>query len=558
MNTSVSDELNSLASSARQKIGIEENFESIETRSIAELISEVANKYGDLPAFRCVGHAMSYSDLDRLSSSFAAYLQKNSGLRPGDRLAIMLPNVLQYPIALYGAFKAGMVVVNVNPMYTVRELRYQLSDANVKALIYFDQMESVVSKVLEDIVIDFTVSTGMEDIDLLGLDREISCQDVNADEHSSFLNLTRRDLERDYEKVVSNLDDLALLQYTGGTTGVSKGVMLSHRNLIANMQQTSAGFVSDMALIEGGETVVVPLPLYHIYAFTLTFMVFISSGQCSVLIPNPRDIEGFVDQLGKIKFSVFIGINTLFSGLARHPGFKKLDFSQLKMALSGGMALTQEVANIWRDVTNTEIGEGYGLSETSPVVSLNGRLGEKIGSIGVPVPDTAIRIVDENGEDLSINMVGELYVKGPQVMTGYWNRPDETEKVLSVDGWLKTGDMAYMDVDGYLYIADRKKDVVIVSGFNVYPNEIEQIVEAIDEVVECAAVGVPDTKSGEAVLLVVVSDKKLTKQTVLNHCRNELTPYKVPKHIVFSNGLPKSNVGKILKKDLRKKYKDLF
>lgn len=546
---------NTLTSLAQVASGYLSDVDLSSEQTLVDIFNAAVSEYGDRPAFSCMGKTLSFNELNRLTSAFAAYLQSNTTLVPGDRLAVQLPNLLQYPLVLFGALKAGLVVVNVNPMYTARELKHQLNDAGVKAMVVFTLLEEAAKDVIPKTGIEYVIAT--DPLDLHIPFEEFGQGETSIGSIPNAIPLQKILSVGDQLPAVTvwrSENDLAVLQYTGGTTGVSKGVMLSHRNLRANMLQMNAT-LEGVDLVPGEETVIAPLPLYHIYTFTVICLGYFSQGHHSVLIPDPRNIEDFSKQIKGYRFSAFMGINTLFTGLSRSVDFKALDFSNLKYTLSGGMALTPEVAQRWQELTGCPINEGYGLSETSPAVSVNPRTRIKLGTIGVPVPGTKIKIIDADGNAMSPGDIGELCVKGPQVMQGYWQRPDETRKVLSDDGWLKTGDMAYVDSDGYISIADRKKDMVIVSGFNVYPNEIEQVVAQCPGIVECAAIGVDDDKSGEAVMLVAVADDKdLDEEKVIAHCRESLSGYKVPRHVVFTSELPKSNVGKILRREIREIY----
>ncbi|WP_027896392.1 long-chain-fatty-acid--CoA ligase FadD2 [Zestomonas thermotolerans] len=536
-------------------------------KSVIEVFERSCKKFADRPAFSNLGVTLSYAELDRLSAAFAAYLQKHTDLKPGDRIAVQLPNVLQYPIAVFGALRAGLIVVNTNPLYTAREMRHQFSDAGARALVYLNMFGHLVQEVLPDTEIEYLIEARMGDLQpglkgpLLNAAVKYLKKLVPAfhlPQAVPFKSALAQGQGHALKPVKVSLDDIAVLQYTGGTTGVAKGAMLTHRNLVANMLQVDAclGQLGDdgRPLMQAGhEVLIAPLPLYHIYAFTVHCMCMMINGNHNVLITNPRDIPGFVKELAKWRFTGICGLNTLFVALMNHPDFRKLDFSALKLTNSGGTALVRATAEQWQQITGCAITEGYGLTETSPVVSTNprGRLA-RLGTVGLPVPGTALKVIDEQGNELPLGEPGELCVKGPQVMKGYWQRPEATAEVLDAEGWLKTGDIAVIDPDGYLRIVDRKKDMIIVSGFNVYPNEIEEVVMAHPKVASCAAIGVPDEKSGEAVkLFVVPREPGLSVEELKAYCREQLTGYKVPKHIVLRDALPMSPVGKILRRELR-------
>ncbi|WP_106478570.1 AMP-binding protein [Phytohalomonas tamaricis] len=526
--------------------------------SIMDVIETASQRYAAHPAFSCMGHTLNYTELDRLSRRFASWLVNETSLEPGDRFAVLLPNVLQYPVAVFGALRAGLVVVNTNPLYTPEEIQHQFEDAGVKGALIFAHMADKLDKVIEKTQVAHVVIT------------EIA--DLHPGPKRWFYNLGAKYVKRlvpkyrlpnavRFRTTLANTgntdraprrdgDDLAVLQYTGGTTGVAKGAMLSHRNLIANMLQT--GQVLEGMLKEGRETIIAPLPVYHIYTFTLNCMFACKTGNHSILIPNPRDLDGFVKTLHKHSFSVFIGLNTLFAALSKRDDFKALDFSNLRMSVSGGMALSSAVAQRWEAITNCQILEGYGMTETSPVVCVNPPEDIRLGTIGRPVADTQLKVIDDAGETLDIGASGELCVKGPQVMKGYWNRPEDTAKALSADGWVKSGDIAVIAEDGFVRIVDRKKDMIIVSGFNVYPNEIEDVLMAHPDIIEAAVVGIPDEASGEAVkAFIVTKDDRLDQAKVRAWCKERLTGYKLPRHVEFRNELPKSNVGKVLRRELR-------
>ena len=534
-----------------------EGMEAFE--SINDIIAEACRRFVDHPAFSCLGHTLSYRDVDRLSGDFAAWLQQETDLEPGDRIAIQLPNVLQFPVAVFGALRAGLVVVNTNPLYTEREMRHQFRDAGVKAVVVLANMAHKLEKVVDQTDIRHVYVTEMADLHpwpkrslINGVVRYVKklVPAYSLPGSIGFRHTLSVGSRHQVKVVASRGDDVAALQYTGGTTGVAKGAMLTHRNLIANMLQTKQ--VVGKALTEGEETIIAPLPCYHIYTFTVNCLFAMVTGQHNVLIPNPRDLPGFVKTLSRTPFTVFVGLNTLFNALCQRDDFKALDFSGLKMTISGGMALTHTVAQRWEQTTGNGIVEGYGLTETSPIALVNPPEATQIGTIGKPVPGTSVKIVDDDGRALPRGERGELCVKGPQVMKGYWNRPEDTARTLDADGWLRTGDMAVILDDGYVKIVDRKKDMILVSGFNVYPNEIEEVVAGHPDVVEAAAVGIPDEETGEAIkLFVVARNDSLDPQALRQWCKQELTGYKVPKFVELRDELPKSNVGKVLRRELR-------
>jgi long-chain acyl-CoA synthetase len=527
--------------------------------SVVEIFDGFVKKFSDRPAFTCLGQTITYRELNEKSAAFAAYLQNETSLQPGDRIAVQLPNVLQYPIVVFGAMRAGMVVVNTNPLYTEREMEHQFNDSGAKALVVLANMAAKAEKVLPNTGIKHVIVTQVGDMHdglkrllingvLKYVKKEVPAYNIPTS--VGLRDALSKGNSHRFTPVQVNRDDVAVLQYTGGTTGVAKGAMLTHRNLMANMLQCHGLFT--MILEEGRETAIAPLPLYHIYAFTVHCMVLLETGNHSVLIPNPRDIPGFVKTLQKSQFSAFVGLNTLFVALCNREDFRALDFSGLKLTISGGMALTKDAAEQWQKVTGCDIAEGFGMTETSPVVSFNPPGHIKLGTIGMPVAGTLCKVIDEDGNELPVGEPGELCVHGPQVMKGYWQRPEATAETISEDGWLKTGDMAVIMEDGYMKIVDRKKDMIIVSGFNVYPNEVEDVVVSHPDILEAAAVGVPDAKSSEAVkVFVVSSNPDLTAAEITSWCRERLTAYKIPRHIEFRDELPKTNVGKILRRELR-------
>ena len=526
--------------------------------SINDIFEQAVSTYADSVSYINLGKSITFKELEQKSKQFAAYLQ-HSGLKKGDAVAIMMLNLLQYPIALFGVLRAGMVVVNVNPQYTARELKHQLNDADAKAIIIVENFACTLSEVIDDTPIQSVLLTQIGD--MLGVPKKWLTNFVvkyvkkmvpayTLPSAMQFMDAVKEGASKSYERPNVSGDDIAFLQYTGGTTGVSKGAMLSHRNMVANLEQASA--ILNTVTVPNKELVVTALPLYHIFALQANCLLFLKLGCANLLITNPRDMTAFVNELGKYPFTVLTGVNTLFNGLLNTPSFAELDFSNVKFSLGGGMAVQRSVAERWYKLTGHVLLEGYGLTECSPIVSVNPpQLEQYNGSIGLPVPSTDIRLVDDNGEDVGIGEPGEMLVKGPQVMLGYLNRPDATDEIIQ-DGWLATGDIARCDEDGYFYIVDRKKDMILVSGFNVFPNEIEEVVAMHDGIVEVAAVGIPNEASGEVVKLFVVRhDESLSEQDVIEHCRKNLTGYKVPKKVEFRDELPKSNVGKILRRELR-------
>ncbi|MBE0486800.1 long-chain fatty acid--CoA ligase [Marinobacter sp.] len=527
--------------------------------SMVDVFERAVKKFADKPAFSAVGATLTYRDLDTLSRNFAAWLQNKTDLKPGDRIAVQMPNVAQYPVIVFGAMRAGLIVVNTNPLYTTREMEHQFNDSGAKALVVLANMADNAEKVLPHTGIEHVIVTEIADMHstikrtlmnavVKHVKKMVPSFNIpGAHKLPAVLSAGARET---FTPVETKLEDLAVLQYTGGTTGVAKGAMLTHANLVANLTQVRP--MMEDQVEEGKEVVIAPLPLYHIYSFTLNCGIMLEAGAHNVLIPNPRDIPGFVKEMQKQKFSAFIGLNTLFVALCNNEDFQDLDFSGLKLTASGGMALTSDTAKMWERVTGCEISEGYGMTETSPVVTFNPRSAIQIGTIGLPIPSTIIKTIDDDGNETAIGEPGELCVKGPQVMLGYWQRPEDTQKSFTEDGYLKTGDVALIQEDGYIRIVDRKKDMIIVSGFNVFPNEIEDVITGHPKVIECAAVGIPDAKSGEAVKVFVVATKEgVTGNEIKEFCRERLTAYKVPKHFEFRDELPKSNVGKILRRELR-------
>jgi long-chain acyl-CoA synthetase len=527
--------------------------------SVVEIFNKFVQKYAERPAFTCLGQTMTYAELNAQSAAFAAYLQNETSLVAGDRIAVQLPNVLQYPIVVFGAMRAGMIVVNTNPLYTEREMEHQFNDSGAKALVVLANMGDKAANVVPKTGIKHVFVTQVGDMH--GIVKRLLINTVlkhvkkEVPEYSIAGAVPLRQAlshgtGKQYTPVAATAEDVAVLQYTGGTTGVAKGAMLTHGNLMANMMQSHGVF--NHVIDEANEVLICPLPLYHIYAFTVHCMVLLETGNHNILIPNPRDIPGFIKTLQKVEFTGFVGLNTLFVALCVQQDFRALNFSKLKLTVSGGMALTKAAFDEWRNVTGCDVAEGYGMTETSPVVSFNPSDNIKQGSIGMPVPNTNCKVIDDDGNDLPLGEAGELCVKGPQVMKGYWQRPEATAETMTKDGWLKTGDVAVIGDDGYMKIVDRKKDMIIVSGFNVYPNEVEDIIVSHPDIIEAAAIGIPDVKSSEAVKVFAVrSDPSLTEKDVIDYARQNLTGYKVPRYIEFRDELPKTNVGKILRRELR-------
>lgn len=528
--------------------------------SIPELLEESFSKFGTKGAFHNMGKTLTYSDMDLLSKKFASYLQNTLKLNRGDRVAIMMPNILQYPVALFGILRAGMVCVNVNPLYTARELEHQLKDSGARAIIIFENSASVLAEVLSKTPLEHILITQIGD--MLKFPKSLIVNFVikhvkkmvpkwQIKSAIPFLKALDEGDENTFKKVEIKNSELAFLQYTGGTTGVSKGAELTHRNIVANLSQAKA-WISPITK-EGEEIVITPLPLYHIFSLTANCFTFSTLGGLNILITNPRDIPGFIKELKKHKFTAFTGVNTLFNGLLNNADFSSIDFSTLKLTLGGGMAVQKAVAQKWKTITNTPLIEAYGLTETSPAACINPMdLKDYNGNIGLPISSTEVCIKDDEENTLAIGDIGEICIKGPQVMNGYWNKPEETAKVMTKDGYFKSGDIGIMDEKGFFKIVDRKKDMILVSGFNVYPNEIEDVMVGHPKVFECAAIGIPDAKSGEAVkIFVVKGDKSLTEEELRDYAKANLTGYKVPKAYEFRTELPKSNVGKILRKDLR-------
>ncbi|MEI8646287.1 long-chain-fatty-acid--CoA ligase FadD [Pseudoalteromonas sp. Hal040] len=542
--------------------GMPETIDPEHYHSLLDLFEKSFADYSDLPAFTNMGKVLTYSELDSATKRVASYIQNDLGLKKGDKVAVMMPNLLQTPVTILGVLRAGCVVVNVNPLYTVRELEHQLNDSESAAIFILANFADTLEKALPKTNVKHIVVTQVGDM-VGGFKKHIvnfvvkhvkkmvpSYTLPNAIKFADAL----AGNEASYKKPEVDLNDLAFLQYTGGTTGVSKGAMLSHGNMVGNLEQVSGCL--DKVLERGKEVVITALPLYHIFALTANCLTFMKYGGLNVLITNPRDMPGFVKELAQHKFTAVTGVNTLFNGLLNTPGFAELDFSTLKMSLGGGMAVQRPVAEKWQAVTKTKLMEGYGLTECAPLVTVSPYdLEGYNGSIGLPAPSTDIKLMLENGEEAAKGEPGELWVKGPQVMQGYYNRPDATAECLK-DGWFATGDIATYDDEGFFYIVDRKKDMIIVSGFNVFPNEIEEVVAMHEGVLEVAAIGIPHEVSGEQVkVFVVKKDQSLTEKDIIKHCRDNLTNYKVPKLVEFRDELPKTNVGKILRRALKDEQK---
>jgi long-chain acyl-CoA synthetase len=546
--------------------GVPADIDVTQYSSLVELLEESFAKFADRKAFICMDKPITYRDLDQMSAALAAYLQ-SKGLQKGARVALMMPNILQYPIATAAVLRAGYAVVNVNPLYTPRELEHQLKDSGAEAIIVLENFATTVQKVLANTQVKHVIVCSMGD--LLGLKglivnlvvrrvkKMVPAYSIPGAANFNDALSAGRAMKLNKPKLVP--DDVAFLQYTGGTTGVSKGATLLHRNIVANVLQNDAWLQPALHKPPIVEQlfVVCALPLYHIFALTACYLLGVRAGGVNLLIPNPRDVAGFVKELQKYQVNSFPAVNTLYNGLLNTPGFDKLDFSKLKSSIGGGMATQKPVAEKWLKVTGCALSEGYGLSETSPTLTCNPADTDKFsGSIGLPVPSTYISIRDDDGNELPLGQPGEICAKGPQVMAGYWNRPDETAKVMTADGYFRTGDIGVMDENGYTRIVDRKKDMILVSGFNVYPNEIEEVIASHPGVLECAVIGVPDAKSGEAVKAFVVrKDPNITTGDIIKFCHTQLTNYKVPRLIEFRTDLPKTNVGKILRRELRDEKK---
>ena len=540
--------------------GIPEEIDVNAFQSVTDLFEQAIVKFSDKPCFSNLGTTLSYEEMDRYTDQLASYLQNLPGMTKGDRIAVMMPNVLQNPIAIFAILRGGFTVVNTNPLYTARELEHQLKDSGAKAIIVMENFCHTLEEVISETPVEHVITTQLGDmlkfpksliVNLVVKYVKKMVPGFSLPERVAFKDALARGSGRPHTHVECHHDDIAFLQYTGGTTGVAKGAMLTHGNMVANMLQASAWIRE--AVTEGEELIITALPLYHIFSLTANCLVFMNVGTLNYLITNPRDMPGFVKELTGLPFTAITGVNTLFNGLMNTPGFDQIDFSRLKLTLGGGMAVQQPVAERWKKLTGCPLLEAYGLTETSPAVCINPlNLTEYNGSIGLPVPSTEVSIQDPDGNILPQGESGEMCVRGPQVMKGYWQRPDETAKVLSADGWLKTGDVAEMDEAGFFRIVDRLKDMILVSGFNVFPNEIETVIAGHDGVLEVGVIGEPDPACGEVVKAVIVKkDPGLTEDSVIAYCREHLTGYKVPKIIEFRDEMPKTNVGKILRRELR-------
>ncbi|WP_235298120.1 AMP-binding protein [Portibacter marinus] len=540
--------------------GVPANIDPNQYKTLLDFAADCFKKFKDRKAFECMGKSITYGELDKMSNNFAAYLHSR-GLEPGEKIAIMMPNLLQYPIAIFGALKAGLIVVNTNPLYTPREMKHQFTDSKVSAIVIVENFASNLEKIIGDTNIKTIITTTIGE--LLGLKGHVvnfvvrnvkkmvpKFELTNTVKFKEALSQGKKFTIKDF---TNEPDTVIIHQYTGGTTGVAKGAMLTNKNLVANMLQIKAWLGSN---VEDGKTVLCPLPMYHIFAFTVNGLAMMSFGSHTVLVTNARDLPSVIKEFKNHKVSMFTGLNTLFNALLNHSDFSSADFSELKITVGGGMAVQKAVAEKWEKVTGCRLSEGYGMTECSPVATINPIDGTaRLGSIGMPIPSTDMRVVAEDGTVQGIDGIGELQIKGPQVMKGYYNRPEETSNTIK-DGWLCTGDIGSMDEDGFFKIVDRKKDMILVSGFNVYPNEIEDVLAGHPKVLESAAIGIPSDKSGEVVKAYVVKkDKSLTADEVIAYCRENMTGYKVPKEVEFKDELPKSNVGKIIRRKLREEEK---
>ena len=541
--------------------GVPEAISTPDYLSITQMIDACLIKYADRKAYSNMGSSITFKELDKLSMQFACFLQKTLGLTKGERVAVMLPNIIQYPVAMCGILRAGLVVVNVNPLYTPRELKHQLSDSGATCIIILDNFAATLEEIISDTNVNHIILTGVGD--MLDFPKNFIVNFVlryikkvvprySFSNSISFKESLIKGNNLELETINIGYGDIAFLQYTGGTTGLSKGAMISHRNMLFNIHQSKAwqagAFDDDDIIIA-----ITALPLYHIFSLQSNCLAMMLDGGENILITNPRDFPGFVKELSKHKFVYITGVNTLFASLLNTPGFEDLDFSALRLSIGGGMAIQEAVSKKWEKITGQPIIQAYGLTETSPAAVVNPLEAETFtGSIGLPISSTEIRICDDNGNDIELGKPGEICIRGPQVMVGYWNNPEETKKVMFDDGWFRTGDIGRMDEKGFVFIEDRKKDMIIVSGFNVFPNEIEGVVANMEGILETAAIGMPSEKSGEAIKLFVVrNNESITEEDIINYCRKNLTPYKIPKKIVFKQELPKTNVGKILRRALR-------
>jgi long-chain acyl-CoA synthetase len=538
--------------------GVSDTIDLSKYNSIMDVFNESVAKYNNSPCFTNMGHTLNYNEIDVLSDYFAAYLVNHFRLKKGDRIAIQMPNLLQYPIAMFGAMKAGLIIVNTNPLYTDREMEHQFKDANVKAVVILSNFAHLLEKVIDHTDIQHVIVTNVGD--MLPFPKRFLVNTVvkyvkkmvpeyKLNHCVSFLDVIEEGKQKSFDPAPLSIDDIAFLQYTGGTTGVAKGAMLTHKNIVANMLQTFEWL--HPLLKRGEETVLTPLPLYHIFSLTVNCMTLMAYGAHNILITNPRDIPDFIKTMKKYKPTVMSGVNTLFNALMNNADFASVDFSSLKVSVAGATALQETVSKKWLEMTKSPVVEGYGLTEASPVLCCNPIDGtDRRGTIGLPFPMTEIQLVDDDGKEVAHGERGELIAKGPQVMKGYWQRQDETDKTIK-NGWLYTGDIAVEDSDGFFKIVDRKKDMILVSGFNVYPNEIEDVIASHPAVLEVAAIGVPDEHSGEVVKIFVVKKSDVEARDLIDYSRKKLTGYKVPKHVEFREELPKTPVGKILRKDLR-------
>lgn len=543
--------------------GVPEDISLDEYSSVADIFDQSVSKFPDKPAYSNFGTTLSYEQVRDYTSQLGAYLKNELGLEKGARVAVMMPNLLQNPIAIFGILRAGLTVVNTNPLYTPRELKHQLNDSGAEAIIIVENFCDVLAEVIDDTPVKHVIITRMGDMlsfpksMLINLVVKYVKKMVPAFKLPGavpFKQALKLGAQHHFETHPSSHDDIAFLQYTGGTTGVSKGAMLTNKNMVANMQQASAWI--DAMTDDGKEIIITALPLYHIFSLTANCLTFMKCGSLNYLITNPRDIKGFVKELKSVKFTAITGVNTLFNGMLNNPDFKNIDFSQLKLTLGGGMAVQRAVAERWQEVTGSPLLEAYGLTETSPAACINPMNLEAFnGKIGLPISSTEVSIQDDDWNSLEIGETGEICIRGPQVMKGYWKRPKETANVLSPEYWLHTGDIGFMDENGYVQIVDRKKDMILVSAFNVYPNEVEGVIAEHPGVDEVGVIGMPDERTGESVAAIVVKlDPALTAEEIIAFCHKSLTNYKVPKHIIFADELPKTNVGKILRRELRDKY----
>ena len=540
--------------------GVPEHIDPDNYASLIELIEESFDKYHSQDAFSNLGVNLTYADLDKYSSYFASYLQNTLHLKQGTRVAIMMPNLLQYPVALYGILRAGMVAVNVNPLYTARELKHQLNDSGAEAMIILANFANVLSEVIDDTPVRRVILTEIGDmcpwpkrsiVNFMVKYVKKMVPDFTLHDYDTFQGVMHKGAKQPHKPVTLNHEDMAFIQYTGGTTGVSKGAVLTHGNMVSNVMQSEAWFKP--ILKSSSEAIITALPLYHIFSLTANCLLFTKLGGLSILITNPRDLPAFVKTLQTTRFTCITGVNTLFNALANTDGIKDVDWSKVTMSFGGGMAVQESVAKQWQELTDTILIEGYGLTETSPAAVINPMTTDKFsGTIGVPISSTEVMIRDNEGNALPFGEPGEVCIRGPQVMRGYWQRPDETAEVLDDDGWFSTGDVGFMSEEGYVKLVDRKKDMILVSGFNVYPNELEEVVAHHPDILEVAAIGVPDDHSGEVVkMFIVPKSADLTEENVMEYCRENLTGYKRPKYIEFMEELPKTNVGKVLRKELR-------